>query len=239
MLSLSIALRLLPNSEPLYQILDFLQICTLPAKSPENAFPFQLQTFAFSDRKWYNQGQPGGRSKKMIVRLATLADMNACLSLDHDCVTDHVWQMKVHEAESQVSVTFYTVRLPRRMQAAYPRNLEQLAEDWQRGEGFLVAEVDGEVRGYVDLLADPWHQIGWVTNLAVDRGYRRRGIGTALMHHARQWARKQGLQALLVEATTKNYPALCFYQKLGFQFCGFNDHYYPNQDIALFFVRKL
>jgi len=60
-----------------------------------------------------------------------------------------------------------------------------------------------------------------------------------LVRHARQWAWEQKLQTILVEATTKNYPALCFYQKLGFQFCGFNDHYYINQDIALFFVQRL
>ena len=175
----------------------------------------------------------------MIVRPAMLADLNACLSLDHVCETDHVWQMKVEEAESQVSVTFHTVRLPRPMRIEYPRNLDQLVEDWQRGEGFAVAEVDNEVRGYVDLLAQTWQGIGWLANLAVDRGHRRQGIGTALMRHARQWAREQGLQVLLAEATTKNYPALCFYRKLGFQFCGFNDHYYMNQDIALFFVQKL
>jgi ribosomal protein S18 acetylase RimI-like enzyme len=175
----------------------------------------------------------------MIVRPAALADLNACLLLEHACVTDHVWQMKVEEAEAEVSVTFHTVRLPRRMRAEYPRNLEQLVADWQRDEGFLVAEVDGQVCGYVDLLGRPWQQMGWIANMAVDRGHRRRGIGTALMRHARQWARGQGLQVLLAEATTKNYPALCFYQKLGFQFCGFNDHYYPNQDIALFFVLAL
>lgn len=175
----------------------------------------------------------------MIVRPATLADLNACLLIDHTSVTDHVWQMKVEEAESQVRVTFDTVRLPRRMGAGYPNSPDQLVQDWQRDEGFLVAEVDNEVRGYVDLLARPWQRTGWVGNMAVERGYRRQGIGTALMRHARQWAREQGLQILLVEATTKNYPALCFYQKLGFQFCGFNDHYYFNQDIALFFVLSL
>lgn len=175
----------------------------------------------------------------MIVRPATLADLNACLVLDHAGQTGHVWQMKVQETESQVGVTFHTVRLPRRMRVEYPRNLEQLVEDWQRGEGFLVAEVDGEVRGYVDLLVQPWQHMGWVANLAVDRGYRRRGIGTLLMHHAHQWSLELGLRSLLAEATTKNYPALCFYQKLGFRFCGFNDHYYTNQDITLFFVRML
>jgi GNAT superfamily N-acetyltransferase len=175
----------------------------------------------------------------MIVRPAAMSDLNACLSLDHDCVTDHVWQMKVQEEEKSIGVTFQTVRLPRRMRAEYPRDLGQLVEDWQQGAVFLVAEVDGEIRGYVDLHARRWQQTCWVANLAVDRGYRRRGIGTALMRDARQWAREQGLNSVLAESTTKNHPGLCFYQKLGFQFCGFNDHYYTNQDIALFFVLML
>lgn len=175
----------------------------------------------------------------MNVRPAMLADLNACLLLDHGSVTDHVWQMKVEESESQVSVAFHTVRLPRSMRADYPRDLEQLVEDWQRGEGFLVAEVDGEVRGYIDLLARPWQRMGWVAHMAVDRAHRRQGVGRALVRQARIWAREHGLHVILAEATTKNYPALCFYQKLGFQFCGFNDHYYTNQDIALFFVQTL
>jgi ribosomal protein S18 acetylase RimI-like enzyme len=125
------------------------------------------------------------------------------------------------------------------MQVAYPRKLDEVIEDWQHGEGFLVAEVDGEVRGYVDLRAEPWQRLCRVPNMAVDRAYRKRGIGKALIRHARQWAGSQGMRALLVEATTKNYPALSFYQTLGFQFCGFNDQYYSNQDIALFFVQLL
>lgn len=175
----------------------------------------------------------------MDVRPATLADLNDCLSLDHDCETDHVWQMKVHKAKSKLNVDFDVVRLPRKMRTGYPRDVEQLVEDWQQGEGFFVAEVDGEVRGYVDVIAQPWQQLAWIVNLAVDRGYRRRKIGTALVRHAGQWTKSQGLQAILCEATTKNYPALCLYQKLGFQFCGFNDHYYTNQDIALFFTLKV
>jgi ribosomal protein S18 acetylase RimI-like enzyme len=175
----------------------------------------------------------------MIVRPATLADLNVCLSLDHDWVTDHVWQMRVREEEPDVGIDFRTVRLPRRMRAQYPRDREQLLEDWQRDEGFWIAEVDGEVRGYADVLARPWQGIAWIANLAVDRGFRRQGIGTALIRQAREWAWEQGLRTILAEITTKNYPAVCFYRKLGFQFCGFNDHFYRNQDIALFFVQML
>jgi len=175
----------------------------------------------------------------MIIRPATLADLNACLMLDHTTVTGHVWQMKVRETESWLGVNFDTVRLPRQMRIEYPRNLDQLVEHWQRGEGFLAAEMDGQVCGYVDLLAQPWPRRGWIANLTVAHDYRQQGVGTALMRHARQWAKEQGLKTLMAEMTTKNYPAICFFQKLGFQFCGFNDHYYTNQDIALFFVQSL
>ncbi|MBN1658902.1 MAG: GNAT family N-acetyltransferase [Anaerolineae bacterium] len=175
----------------------------------------------------------------MIVRPADLADLNACLLFDHTVFTEHVWQMQVREAEAQLAVTFQSVRLPRRMQVEYPHNVEQLVEHWQQGETILVAEEEGEVKGYVDMVTQPWHEAGWVANLCVDRAARQQGVAMALLRYARQWARGEGLAFLHAEATTKNYPALSLYRKLGFEFCGFNDHYYLNQDIALFFVQVL
>jgi ribosomal protein S18 acetylase RimI-like enzyme len=97
--------------------------------------------------------------------------------------------------------------------------------------------VDGQVRGYVDAVLQPWLEAVWIANMAVHPDFRRRGIGTALVRRARQWAKGLALQSLVVELTTKNYPALSFCRKFGFEFCGFNDHYYTNQDIALFFVQ--
>jgi RimJ/RimL family protein N-acetyltransferase len=38
---------------------------------------------------------------------------------------------------------------------------------------------------------------------------------------------------------SKNHPAIQLAHKLGFEFCGYNDHYFSNQDIALFFSRPL
>lgn len=175
----------------------------------------------------------------MDVRPADLADLNFCLLLDHSVFTEHVWQMQVQEAQAQLAVTFQSVRLPRRMQVEYPRNVDHLIEHWQLGETILVAEEEGQVKGYVDTVTEPWHEAAWVANLCVDRAARQQGVGTALLRAARQWARGEGLRFLHAEASTKNYPALSLYRKLGFEFCGFNDHYYPNQDIALFFVQVL
>jgi ribosomal protein S18 acetylase RimI-like enzyme len=173
----------------------------------------------------------------MIVRAAELADVNECMTLDHSYLTDHVWQMVVDEGEAETQVVFRRVRLPRQMRVAYPRDLDQLLEHWQEEEGFLVAEEGGVLRGYADIIAQPWNQMAWLRNCAVDRSYRRRGVGTRLVQAGLQWAQHHGLHGLMAESQTKNYPAIRFYQKLGFAFCGFNDQYYANQDIALFFIK--
>jgi len=175
----------------------------------------------------------------MIIRPAELTDLNACLALEHSYVTNYVWQMEESEQSEKVSVIFHTTRLPRSMRVKYPKDYDNLLESWRQSECFLVAEEDGEVCGYLDMSAQSWHLTGWVDNLAVAKDCRRQGIGTALLKKAAEWARQRGLRRLMLEIQTKNYPAICFCQKNGFAFCGFNDRYYTNQDIALFFARSI
>jgi GNAT superfamily N-acetyltransferase len=175
----------------------------------------------------------------MIVRPAELTDLKACLEIDHSYVTEYVWQMEENERGGVVTVAFRTTRLPRSMRVKYPKDYDNLLESWRRGECFLVAEDDDEVRDYLDMSVQPWHLTGWVDHLAVASEHRRLGVGTALVKKAIEWARQQGLQKLMLEIQTKNYPAICFCQKNGFVFCGFNDRYYTNQDIALFFARNI
>jgi ribosomal protein S18 acetylase RimI-like enzyme len=175
----------------------------------------------------------------MIVRPADLTDLKACLEIDHSYVTSHVWQMEESEAPGELTVIFRTARLPRSMRVKYPKDYDNLLESWRRGECFLVAEEGDVVRGYLDMSVQPWNLTGRVANLAVARDHRRKGAGTALLQKAVEWSRQRGLRRLMLEIQTKNYPAICFCQKNGFAFCGFNDRYYTNQDIALFFARSI
>ena len=57
----------------------------------------------------------------MLIRPATLADLNTCLALEADSQTDHVWQMDQRRENEGLAVRFQTVRLPRVMRVAYPR----------------------------------------------------------------------------------------------------------------------
>jgi ribosomal protein S18 acetylase RimI-like enzyme len=177
----------------------------------------------------------------VTIRRADLADLNACCRLDPSYVTEYVWQMETRQEEGTVAVTFRTVRLPRPMKVDYPRDTTELLAGWRHGDPLLVAvdDEEGLVRGYLELSSQPWHDMGWISNLVVDKNWRRRGVGTLLLRAAREWAGQQKLTGLTLEMQTKNYPAISFAHKHSFSLCGYNDHYYSNYDIALFFAQSL
>jgi hypothetical protein len=54
-----------------------------------------------------------------------------------------------------------------------------------------------------------------------------------------EWAKQHSLDRIVIEMQPKNYPAQCMAQKLGFNFCGYQDPYYTNRDIALFFSKSV
>ena len=192
----------------------------------------------------------------MLIRSALLYDLNGCLALDANSQTDHVWQMDARDERDSKAIHFQTVRLPRVMRVVYPRQRDDLLACWEAGSTVLVAsdrrveasagewtETEGDevprVFGYCQLDAVPWQQAGWISHLIVDRPFRRRGIGTAMITAGKTWGHQQGLRRLMIAVQTKNYPCIAFCQKQGFVFCGFNDHYFVNRDIALFFSLKI
>jgi GNAT superfamily N-acetyltransferase len=193
----------------------------------------------------------------MLLRAATLADLDACIHLDADSQTDHVWQMEEREEKGGLSVRFQTVRLPRAMHVVYPRRRDDLVACWENGSLVLVTsnkpavvereELGGSVQdealpqvyAYCQLDVVAWQGTGWISHLIVGPRYRRTGIGAAMLKASILWGRKSGLKRLMAAVQTKNYPGIRFCQKFGFVFSGFNDHYYPNRDIALFFSLRI
>jgi len=188
----------------------------------------------------------------MLIRSAVLTDLNACLALDANSQTDHVWQMDARDEGEGKAIHFHAVRLPRVMRVVYPRQRDDLLSCWQDSSTVLVASdrraeetEPGEtedlphVFGYCQLDAAVWQKAGWIGHLIVDRPARRHGIGSAMVTAAKTWAKELELKRLMIAVQTKNYPGISFCEKQGFVFCGFNDHYFLNRDIALFFSLKI
>ncbi|MCH7663720.1 MAG: GNAT family N-acetyltransferase [Chloroflexi bacterium] len=173
------------------------------------------------------------------IRPFEASDINAVADLDHSFHTDHVWQMEFQSTPTQIGVTFREVRLPRSMHVEYPQENDVNNGEMDSFSTSFTAENKSDFLGYTSIVLNRAPQTAWITDLAVLRRMRREGIGTALLLRAQKWARKNDCKRILMEMQSKNYPAICLAIKLGFEFSGFSDQYYSNQDIALFFTRRL
>ncbi len=174
----------------------------------------------------------------MRVYPAELVDLNDCCQMTMAYTTDYVWQMRTGENGRTLDIHFDMVRLPRPMRVEYPRSSDELVEHWQQKDCFLIVRnTTDDIVGFMDAQARPWQNLVWIFNLVIAPACRRQGFGALLLEATTQWARQQHLTRLMVEVQTKNYPGISFAQKHGFQFCGYNERYYPNGDIALFFSR--
>lgn len=137
------------------------------------------------------------------------------------------------------SIHFQEVRLPRPMRVRYPREPEILLDEWTSKLVLLVSEMGDSPTGYIALEAGPAPGSAWVTDLVVELRHRRQGHGSGLLQAAQRWSVERGYRSLFLEMQSKNYPAISLARKLGFGFAGYSDHYFPDQDIALFFVLNL
>lgn len=175
----------------------------------------------------------------MDIRPAQPRDLELCLGLDPTYETDYVWQMESTRQPGAISVGFRVTRLPRTMRVPAATSRDALVEHFERGECFLIADDREQVRGFLDATLDTWKHVLWINHLVVAQEQRRSGIGSALVRASFDWAHARGVERLIVETQTKNYPASSLLQKRGFTFCGFNDHYYASRDIAIFFALTL
>lgn len=161
------------------------------------------------------------------------------MAIDHACLSDYVWQLELRREPGQITVGLREVRLPRSVLLTYPRDPMSLAEEWQHRDVVLVAVHEENPVGYICASEEHTASIAWVTDLVVSSERRRQGAASALLTAVQDWASERGVKRLILEMQSKNQPCIRLAQKFGYDFCGYNDQYYPTQDVALFFGRAL
>jgi GNAT superfamily N-acetyltransferase len=176
---------------------------------------------------------------RIEVRTAVLEDITAMMELDHGYHTDYVWQMDVVSEDKYVGINFQENRLPRSVKVEYPRLPKQLFKDWIHRDALLVGILDKKPVAYISVSLDLAPSSAWITDLAVSPINRRGGIATALVMAAEEWASSKHLKRMIVDMQSKDSPGVKLFRKFGYDFCGYNDHFYANQDIALFFSHYL
>jgi len=81
-----------------------------------------------------------------------------------------------------------------------------------------VAEVNGEVVGFVAAIVDADSRMGEIYMVAVDPGFQNRGIGTRLTDVATDWLRETGMSVVRVSTggDVGHGPARRTYEKAGY-----------------------
>jgi ribosomal protein S18 acetylase RimI-like enzyme len=94
-----------------------------------------------------------------------------------------------------------------------PVDVEARAASWTL-DGTIVAVGNGEVIGSIHVAASG-HGYGEI-GMAIAREWRGRGVGSALMEAAIEWARAHGLHKLSLGVFAHNAAGLALYRKYGF-----------------------
>lgn len=99
------------------------------------------------------------------------------------------------------------------------RKSQAISDDCRvQADGVFVAEsTDGQILGYVTTRINGQSRIGWIPNLAVDPAHQGRGLGRALLEHAINFFRQQGMQIAKIETLDQNPVGQKLYPSLGFK----------------------
>lgn len=102
---------------------------------------------------------------------------------------------------------------------------------YNMGVGFLVAEEDGYVIGYIIFWVKYEFQ-GHIISIAVDKNYRNRGAGTELLVRAIAILSLLDIDTIYLEVSDRNPDAVEFYKRFNFKVDRLVPNYYDNGDGA-------
>ncbi|MBN1486718.1 MAG: GNAT family N-acetyltransferase [Anaerolineae bacterium] len=175
----------------------------------------------------------------MRIRVAREGDWEDCLALDLSYTTEIAWQMEERRGDKEWSVRFVKVRLPRQQRIEPNLSPDILSKVWPHRDNFWVAVEKRLILGYLGVILDPERQQARIVDLGVMPEVRRRGVATALLQHATTWCLRQHINGLILVTLPKAQPVIGFALSQGFTFCGFQDAYWPGQDVGLFFRKRI
>lgn len=173
------------------------------------------------------------------IKPTVATDLTRLMAFDHSITSESVWQLELRRDNGQVTAAFREVRLPRSVSIVYPHNPFALADDWVKRSMMYTAYIGQDPVGYLSMLERGADSVVWITDLVVNVANRRSGVASALLASAQAWAAERSHRRLILEMQSKNQAGIRIAQKFGYEFCGYNDHYYLNHDVALFFSKTI
>jgi ribosomal protein S18 acetylase RimI-like enzyme len=106
------------------------------------------------------------------------------------------------------------------------RKARHVDEDCEANPAGVFVAVEGEtILGYISTRLDRPAGKGRIPNLAVDSRHRSQGVGRALIQHAINYCREQGMAFVMIETMVNNPVGQHLYPSCGFVEAGRQIHY--------------
>jgi ribosomal-protein-alanine N-acetyltransferase len=104
---------------------------------------------------------------------------------------------------------------------------------------FLTALYDGEIVGYIGMYK-VFNDVD-ITNIAVSKEYRKKGVAKALMTEAFKRVKELGASGVMLEVRKTNLFAINLYEKFGFINIGIRKNFYekPVEDAIIMWKKDL
>ena len=173
------------------------------------------------------------------IGAAAIEELPQIAQMDLSFESDYVWKTQTLEGFDSFESSFQRIRLPKTIRVSFQAystsNLETLI---QRRE-ILAVRYEEKVIGYARLEQDET-----VNRLVVKSGgimpeYRNKGVGSVLLDRICEIAHYNRIRSLVCMVQAKNDPAIRFLMARGFVFCGYQEFFFRNMEIGLFFSKNI
>ena len=172
------------------------------------------------------------REMKRQIDVEKLADFDASFS------TDRIYRVSVKE----ISLEIIEQKLAEPLHKSY--SLDSIKNDIAEADYTVIAEDENVIAGLATVKYEAWNNRAVLTGIFVAAQFRGKRLGQTLIESIENYAQTKQARCLFVETQNVNYPAIRFYRKSGFEFCGFDTSLYNPADVlpgetAFYFCKQL
>ena len=150
--------------------------------------------------------------------------------LNYHYETNEYYKVTSKSDKNEMSVKFERCAFPEKV--VYDNTDTLFQEYWNNPRAFGVQDENGEMVAFLEFDTEEWNNRLIMTQLLVKEECRGKGVGKMLVDFVKDFAAREDYRIITLETQNTNVPAIDFYLKMGFRFCGSNIFFYSNDDIG-------
>lgn len=173
------------------------------------------------------------------IGVSTIEEYPQIAAMDLSFESDYVWKTQMLEGLDSFESSFQRIRLPKTIRVSFQAYAPTALEMLIRQREVLSVRYEEKVIGYLRLEQDET-----VNRLILKTGgimpeYRKKGIGAVLLNRVIEIASHNHLRSIVCMVQAKNDPAIRFLMSNGFVFSGYQEFFFRNMEIGLFFSKNV